>query len=66
MKGLSTNNKENISVAAPNSIAIYNQGRKKLAQEIIEKLEKEPKPHLANYLYKENGETKTGTTTVMR
>ena len=39
--------------------------REKLAEMIIEELDK-PKPHLANYMYEEDGELKTGTTTVMR
>ena len=36
-----------------------------IAEMILHKLDK-PKPHLANYLYEEDGKLKTGTTTVMR
>ena len=37
-----------------------------IIEDIIEKLNNQPKPQLANYLYKKNGETKTGTMTVYK
>ena len=42
------------------------ENQEEIIDTIIVKLNNQPKPRLANYLYRENGETKTGTMTVYK